>query len=586
MKNKKEKWKILDLFAGAGGLSNGFEQTGNFEVFGAVENNHAAADTYILNHNNDKDILLKSPEDKVSDITKINFKKVLESRKIDPLDTIILGGPPCQGFSNANRQRNNLISENNMLVKEFARAVYEIRPKAFLMENVKTMISQSHKFLVQKTASNYSDKAKPSRRRNHLEWINEQCEKFQIKLNENDYIIVGTIGEEKILQSWAEYIKYNYEKTTPIIISEQHVSIIRSLERKARKLDNFKPSTQIINHIRTLNEQFYINEEMPWKDTLKKFKEEVLIPISKGDDINLQLYHKMLKNVIFLNATLTNFNELKHNEIEFKDVEISSSGLRVTVTTYNVVDYLEAFFDTLNYRIDKGVLTASDFGVPQRRNRFFIMGVHSNEDLSIKLPKPILSNPYTVRDAIEDLESIAPSTDIKDKEQTYTRSSKESPLLNYYRGDLKDPLIFNHVNTDTREHIQKRYKAIRERGGKNSRDVLDLFEEGYSKLENIQNTVYLRLNYDEPSPTVVNVRKSMWSHPEKERAVSIREAARLQSFKDSFQFTGKKDSQYQQIGNAVPPLLARAIAEKLLHYLGDSPKKPIEEELSFFHMQY
>ena len=76
-----------------------------------------------------------------------------------------------------------------------------------------------------------------------------------------------------------------------------------------------------------------------------------------------------------------------------------------------------------------------------------------------------------------------------------------------------------------------------------------------------------RIQYDEPSGTVVNVRKSMWVHPTKDRAVSIREAARLQTFPDSFIFCGTKDKQYQQVGNAVPPIMAKAIAKKLASQL-------------------
>ncbi len=77
----------------------------------------------------------------------------------------------------------------------------------------------------------------------------------------------------------------------------------------------------------------------------------------------------------------------------------------------------------------------------------------------------------------------------------------------------------------------------------------------------------MRLKYDEASGTVVNVRKSMWIHPVLDRAISIREAARLQTFPDSFVFEGTKDSQYQQVGNAVPPFLAKAIAESLFSLL-------------------
>ena len=59
----------------------------------------------------------------------------------------------------------------------------------------------------------------------------------------------------------------------------------------------------------------------------------------------------------------------------------------------------------------------------------------------------------------------------------------------------------------------------------------------------------------------------MWIHPELDRAITVREAARLQSFPDRFKFVGSKDSQYQQVGNAVPPLLAEGIALKVLENL-------------------
>ena len=89
----------------------------------------------------------------------------------------------------------------------------------------------------------------------------------------------------------------------------------------------------------------------------------------------------------------------------------------------------------------------------------------------------------------------------------------------------------------------------------------------YTDPSRTQNTIYLRLNYDEPCGTVVNVRKSMWIHPTLDRAISVREAARLQTFPDSFIFCGTKDQQYQQVGNAVPPIMAKAIAKKVAKLL-------------------
>lgn len=101
----------------------------------------------------------------------------------------------------------------------------------------------------------------------------------------------------------------------------------------------------------------------------------------------------------------------------------------------------------------------------------------------------------------------------------------------------------------------------------NNWDAISAVAEWAGVAARTQNTIYLRLNYDEPSGTVVNVRKSMWIHPTQDRAISVREAARLQTFPDSFVFCGSKDKQYQQVGNAVPPIMAKSIAEKLAQIL-------------------
>lgn len=124
----------------------------------------------------------------------------------------------------------------------------------------------------------------------------------------------------------------------------------------------------------------------------------------------------------------------------------------------------------------------------------------------------------------------------------------------------------NHIATDTREVAKKRFEALQQ--GQNFHDLdLTLIEDTYTKPERTQNSIYLRLEYNRPSGTVTNVRKSMWIHPVLHRAISIREAARLQTFPDSFEFIGTKDSQYQQVGNAVPPMLAIAIATKVAQLL-------------------
>ena len=127
-------------------------------------------------------------------------------------------------------------------------------------------------------------------------------------------------------------------------------------------------------------------------------------------------------------------------------------------------------------------------------------------------------------------------------------------------------ILRNHIITKTTETAMERFKALKQ--GQNFHALNDSLKSNtYTDVSRTQNTIYLRLNYDEPSGTVVNVRKSMWVHPTKDRAISIREAARLQTFPDSFVFCGTKDKQYQQVGNAVPPIMAKAIAKKIADVL-------------------
>ena len=130
--------KTIDLFAGAGGLSLGFEMTGQFEVLAAAEINKNAQATYRKNLAEGKENFTF-----IDNVLGYDFASLNE--KLGGID-VVIGGPPCQGFSNANRQKNHLISMNNGLVKEYFRAIKEIRPKAFIMENVSMLRSDTHRF--------------------------------------------------------------------------------------------------------------------------------------------------------------------------------------------------------------------------------------------------------------------------------------------------------------------------------------------------------------------------------------------------------------------------------------------------------
>ena len=119
-------------------MSLGFKMTGQFELVAAAEINANAKATYKKNlvGNNDGFTF-------IDNVVGYDFAQL--SEKVGGID-IVIGGPPCQGFSNANRQKNHIISMNNSLVKEYFRAIREIRPKAFVMENVSMLSSETHRF--------------------------------------------------------------------------------------------------------------------------------------------------------------------------------------------------------------------------------------------------------------------------------------------------------------------------------------------------------------------------------------------------------------------------------------------------------
>lgn len=550
------KYKVLDLFAGAGGLSNGFEQTGKFSVIGAVEINEAAQQTYIKNHEN-KDIIIKSSKTGISDITKIDFKKYSS----DSEDIVIIGGPPCQGFSNANRQKNYLISGNNKLVKEYVRAVRDVKPIAFLMENVKSINSSVHKFFVTNyNAHNQSDFSS----RNHLDQITQDDNKLY---NKDTIELLSTDSES--LKMVSEKYRFLIDVPAPLIIKPLLITRLRLLEKaldnnKELKLTK-KSTNEILEIINQLNNQKITDENQQYivQESIKSLKN-----LLDNESLN-NFNHQAIKDLVNLNRFLTRCQELKDEDIECLEFIVENKTiykLFVQVYSYNVVKYLEAIFKFYGYSITSGVLDASRFGVPQKRNRFMMLGI-LNSSNTIELPEGDDEIHNVVRDAIEDLENILPQTKIDSYNSKVYVSSSEKDLNKYYREGMKPNEIHDHINTESSKLILERYKNILKNGGKNFHSLPDDLKSTYADASRTQNTVYLRLNYDEPSPTVINVRKSMWQHPTKARAISIREAARLQSFQDKFVFEGRKDERYQQIGNAVPPLLAKAVAEKLLEYL-------------------
>lgn len=306
----------------------------------------------------------------------------------------------------------------------------------------------------------------------------------------------------------------------------------------ARNVDDprgklFEDYLEIVNQIKP---KFFVMENVKGllsmehdKETLTKNEKKELNKIKslENQKNELLLKRKRSKNTEkFLFSNKDDENLLKIKD-KLKSLKKNTSNLRVKVT-----NTIRKRFNQLGYNVEMKVLNSADYGVPQKRERVILIG--SLEKYSIKFPAPIYreknkvgfidlfkdNHPkwITVKEAIDDLKNIPENTHINH--------------------------IFTKCGTEFIEKIKKTPIGKSVYGG---------FSDAY-----------FRCYPNEPSKTVKENHGGVFIHYEKDRFMTPRELARLQSFEDSFLFEGTKSQILVQIGNAVPPKLSFAIAETLL----------------------
>ena len=207
----------------------------------------------------------------------------------------------------------------------------------------------------------------------------------------------------------------------------------------------------------------------------------------------------------------------------------------------------------LGYSVTQGVLNATNFGVPQRRSRLFIIG--SLKDTP-NLPQSRELQPTTVSDALRDLPELENGAIIH---ETSYRTPPHSDYSRSLRGCVS--VCSNNLVTRNASYVVERYKHVPPGG--NWRHIPQRLMTNYTDRTRCHEGIYHRLSWDSPSIVIGNYRKNMLIHPSADRGLSVREAARIQSFPDSYVFTGGIGFQQQQVANAVPPLLAQAVFEQL-----------------------
>ena len=212
---------------------------------------------------------------------------------------------------------------------------------------------------------------------------------------------------------------------------------------------------------------------------------------------------------------------------------------------------IKGLFKGYGYSIRYGVLNAADYGVPQNRRRAIIIGKYLATPPELPLP---CKQKVTIWDAISDLAYL------ESGEGEFEQEYRNSPKSDYEKKMRKgSKILYNHMATKHSALALERLSLIPPNAGKEilpkEHITKSVYSGTWSRMKQNDVAVTITTRFDTPS-------SGKFTHPFLNRAITVREAARLQSFPE---FIGSKMSQMKQVGNAVPPLLARKIARVIMN---------------------
>lgn len=224
----------------------------------------------------------------------------------------------------------------------------------------------------------------------------------------------------------------------------------------------------------------------------------------------------------------------------------------------NFAEKIAKYFNQKGYNVSWEKVNAKDFGIPQNRERLIFIGVRKDLKITFKF-NFLKSQKVALKDAISDLPPI------KDGSQEWIRNYKNKATISDYAKQMRlgadQKFIFDHVCKRHNPQDLEAFKFLK--AGQKYRELPshlkryreDIFSDRYRKLKlnDISGCITAHLSKDQYSHI----------HPTQARAISVREAARIQSFPDSYYFGGGMTEKFKLIGNAVPPLLAKQIAHAL-----------------------
>lgn len=616
----KKPITFLDLFAGAGGISEGFLQAYTsdkyFKFILASDINENCELTHIVRYNHQFGLDTKFL---TADIMAPDFMARLLAQLDNVEIDVVTGGPSCQSFSLSGRRRR--FDKRDNLFLHYLAVIRKLRPKYFVMENVKGLLTKDKgKFkeaILREIRSIIDDKNIPS----FILFLTGLLDKNASMFVKNCFL--AKIKMEVANDEDARAERDNYFAT----LEAQFKSITRKINYRLSKSDiNIATIRHGLNLLRRTDERNAISAAVINEKTNADIDNDFFVNqfnsfISFIDDSTI------INTILSAIDTFAEFDKSSNDVEEFREmIKLYSYTLDETFSlvrnfangkkeTEELDKHLE---DIRLYRVAKPIVAlAADYGVPQNRERVLFIGCRKDQELIDAVPPTVSEEEkVTVYEAIHDLDflgngSIAvtycPKRIIPEYEplirrrevQGHITDAKEAHTFSewskigrfghrfdfccepfYVRSieDLNDnlfceaPVLYNHQTSSQSDEVKERLSIIAKHGVYDEDCKVELTQLG---LESNKRN-YTVLNPKGQSPTVVTMPDD-FIHYAAHRAMTVREMARLQSFDDSFVFQGKRQTggskrkseipQYTLVGNAVPPLMARAIANTILRHI-------------------
>ena len=607
----------LDLFAGAGGFSEGFMQAYtddkyyNFRLASDINENCEL--THRVRYNKMLGLDTKFMcQDIMEDSFLPNLLKEIGNQEID----VVTGGPSCQSFSLAGRRKK--LDKRDDLFFHYLKVIKALRPKYFVMENVKGILTKDEgriKERILREIRSIVDDA----RMNQLYAFLEDVLKPQMPASLY-YALYIRLCMETSTDNWDKQNEIFFEN-----LEQQLKDVTKHLPYSVSKSDE---------SVNTIRHGLLLLKMKQQRDSIRKQVIQLKTSAHIDNDTFMDGYNAIIETISdeqILEKTLDAVDKVANMGDCMDEAQSLKKSLEILTSTFDeCIEYIQeqlkgktGLLNHLNemmkkirlYNIEEPfVLLSSNYGVPQNRERVVFIGCRNDQEVIKEIPATVSDDEKVkVYEALWDLDMIGngetvtsykkPKLNPKFEDTKIQRAIQgepdehgllfsewskngrlghrftfdQEPFYVMNMDELDKPQkyqymdLFNHQTSLQNEKVRERLRIIAAHGDYDEAKV-ELKEKGLDS----QKRNYVVLNPLGQSPTVCTMPDD-FIHYSAYRPMTVREMARLQSFDDSFVFQGKRQTggnnrqkeipQYTLVGNAVPPLMARAIANTLLKHI-------------------